>query len=106
LRRNCESLKETFRKLNLSPCWYQTNAAFYFLIDFMRTPYFKSKFPQHTRDQDVSQMICDDLFKQTNVAIVPGTNFGLANSARISLTLEWGPFDQAIQLLGEFLTKE
>ncbi|MDH4467420.1 MAG: aminotransferase class I/II-fold pyridoxal phosphate-dependent enzyme [Bacteriovoracaceae bacterium] len=104
LRRNCETLKEIFRQFNLSPCWYQTNAAYYFLLDFMRTPYFKRKYPDHTRDNDVAQQICDEIFQTTNVAIVPGTNFGLPNSARISLTLEWEPFDQAIQLLGKFLT--
>jgi len=40
LRKNAEILKEVLREFDLSTCWYQTTSAYYYIIDFMRTPYF------------------------------------------------------------------
>ncbi|MFZ4712235.1 MAG: pyridoxal phosphate-dependent aminotransferase [Bacteriovoracaceae bacterium] len=106
LRRNADALREAFKNEGLDNCWYQTTGAFYFMVDFSITPCF-SLYKKDDNDQkDYSIQICDDLLKDECVAIIPGSDFGLKNSARISLTLEKEPFEAAMEKLTHFLSKE
>ena len=41
LRESADIVREAFRESKLPHCWYQTTSAFYFLIDFSRTPVFE-----------------------------------------------------------------
>lgn len=103
LRDNSEVLKETLRKSNLSHLWYQSVSAFYFLLDFSRAPVME-KFRKDENDtNDYAADICQDLLENFGVATVPSTDFGLPNSARISLVLEKEPFSKAMGKLVEFL---
>ena len=52
---------------------------------------------------DYSEKICEVLLEEQGIAIVPGTDFGLANSARISLVLEKEAFKEAMERLVTFL---
>lgn len=103
LRKNAEILKEVLREFDLSTCWYQTTSAYYYIIDFMRTPYFKKRYPNLTRNDDVAQEICNELLDKIEVAVVPGTNFGAANCARLSFTLDPELFTQACKRVAKFL---
>lgn len=103
LRRNAEILKDILRDYDLSTCWYQTTSAYYYIVDFMRTPYFKNKYPTHSRDQDIAEEICHELLVQESVALVPGSNFGAPNCARLSFTLDPELFAIACKKIAKFL---
>ncbi len=103
LRRNAEILKEILREYDLSTCWYQTTSAYYYIIDFMRTPYFKKKYPTHIRSNDMSEDICHALLDEEAVALIPGTNFGAPNCARLSFTLDPELFEMACKKVAKFL---
>lgn len=110
LRENSRILREALRDHRLPNCWYQTLSAFYFLIDFTATPCFDNYNTQNVEKRsekmtDYSTQICEDLLNQHQVAIVPGTDFGIPNSARISLVMETEQFIQATQLLCKFLSQ-
>jgi aspartate aminotransferase len=92
LRMNAETLREKFREANLGHCWYQSTSAFYFMIDFSRTPMFK----RFEDAKDYSSLIADELLEKEGIIIVPGSDFGIPNSARISLVIEEVPFREAI----------
>ena len=53
--------------------------------------------------QDYAADMGQDLWENFGVATVPSTDFGLPNSARISLVLEKEPFSKALDKLIEFL---
>lgn len=101
LRRNADILREAFRKANLSNCWYQTLSAFYFTLDFSLTPCYQIY--KKENDSDVSTQICEDLLREKSVALIPASDFGLTNAARISLVLDKEPFTHAMERLTEFL---
>jgi aspartate aminotransferase len=101
LRHNAETLREKFRANDLAKCWYQSTSAFYFMVDFKRTPYFENKYADSQEDH--SEQIAGDLLDQTGVALVPGGAFGAPNTARMSLVLEEGPFNEAMDKLTKFL---
>jgi aspartate aminotransferase len=103
LRRNAEILKDILREYDLATCWYQTTSAYYYIIDFMRTPYFKKRFAQASRQEDKAKDICERLLEEQNVAIIPGTNFGAPNCARLSFTLDPELFEQACKRIALFL---
>lgn len=103
LRKNAEVLKEILREYDLATCWYQTTSAFYYIIDFMRTPYFKKKYAKITRQEDKAREICEHLLEKQDVALVPGTNFGAPNCARLSFTLDPELFEQACRKVAIFL---
>lgn len=103
LRRNAEILKDVLREYDLATCWYQTTSAYYYMIDFMRTPYFKVKYPNAPRKDDKAQEICDLLLENQEVALIPGSNFGAPNCARLSFTLEPELFEQACKKVAKFL---
>ncbi len=103
VRSNAANLREKFREGNLGHCWYQSTSAFYFLIDFSRTPMF-SRFEQ-VEGEDHSYKIADELLQQEGIAVVPGLDFGMPNTARISLVLEEIPFMEAITKIIRYLHK-
>lgn len=99
IRLNASYIQEIFRKYNLSHCWYQSTSAFYFMIDFSRTPMFEKL------DQEIehSFAVADQLLEE-GVLVVPGKDFGMPNSFRISLVLEEIPFQEAMIKILKFLT--
>jgi aspartate aminotransferase len=99
LRECAEIVRENFRIVNLSHCWYQTTSAFYYFIDFSRMPVSEN----YSKDKDYSIEIVKDILDQTGVALVPGAAFGFPNSARMSMTLEVAPFTEAMERLTAFL---
>ncbi len=106
LQTNAEILRESFRKVGLGKSWYQTVSAFYALIDFSQTPIIDKYRKDVSDNGDYSAQICGDLLEQKGVAIVPSTDFGLPNAARISLVLPKDDFSSALELLMNFLKAE
>lgn len=103
LRGNAQIIKDVFDEYNLSIAWYQSLSAFYFLIDFQKTPLF-SNYRKKESDEDYSVKICEDLLENRGVAIVPGADFGVPNTGRISLVIEEAYFRESIQRIASFLT--
>ena len=99
IRNNAAFLREKFREAYLGHCWYQSTSAFYFMIDFSRTPMFEKL----GGDKDHSNHIADELLNSEGVAVVPGTDFGIPNTARISLVLEEIPFQEAVIKIVKYL---
>ncbi|MBF0313197.1 MAG: aminotransferase class I/II-fold pyridoxal phosphate-dependent enzyme [Oligoflexia bacterium] len=110
LRNNANVIRKIFEENALQSSWYQVNSAFYFLVDFQSTPvfkrYLKNDSINHALKDDFSVAICSDLLERKGVAIVPGSDFGIANSGRLSLVLEEKPFLESIKLLAEFMVGE
>jgi aspartate aminotransferase len=104
LRQCAQIVRERFREENLSHCWYQTTSAFYYFIDFTRMPIFERYASDGQKDH--SEDIVGEILDQTGVALVPGAAFGYANSARMSMTLELAPFEEALKKLVKFLAKK
>ncbi len=102
LRRCADILRELYRQRGLASCWYQSNSAFYFVVDFARSPMFEAR--EYSIEEDYSQLICEEILTELGIALVPATDFGLTNSARLSLTLSEGPFHEAIDKLTRFLS--
>lgn len=99
IRLNAIFIQEIFRKYKLAHCWYQSTSGFYFMVDFSRTPMFE----RYDQDKDHSNEIADKLLEE-GVLVVPGKDFGMPNSFRISLVLEEIPFQEAMIKLLKFLT--
>ena len=99
IRQNASFLREKFRKADLAHCWYQSTSAFYFMVDFSRTPMFS----RYNSDTDNSLEIADELLDKIGIAVVPGTDFGVPNSARIALVIDEIPFQEAISKLMKYL---
>jgi aspartate aminotransferase len=102
VRQNAATLREKFREANLGHCWYQSTSAFYFMIDFSRTPMF-ARFEGD--QQDHSYKIADELLNDEGITVVPGSDFGIPNSARISLVIEEVPFSEAITKIVRYLKR-
>ena len=101
LKRNALKVQEKLDQYHMSAAWYQCHSAFYFLLNFTFSPYFKNNF---TTDEDHAVKICEAILESTGVAIVPSSDFGVHNSARISLVSEEHVFDEAIDLCFKFLS--
>jgi aspartate aminotransferase len=101
IRSNAAILREKFREASLGHCWYQSTSAFYFMIDFSRTPMFGRFDPE----KDHSYLITDELLEQEGITVVPGSDFGIPNSARISLVIEEVPFQEAITKIVRYLSR-
>jgi aspartate aminotransferase len=99
IRLNAATLREKFREASLGHCWYQSTSAFYFMIDFSRTPMFQRFEP----DQDHSYMIADELLNKEGITVVPGSDFGIPNTARIALVIEEVPFAEAVTRIVKYL---
>ena len=104
LRGSAQFLGAAFREANLAHCFYQTTSAFYYLLDFSRMPIYK-RF-KGVEGEDFSEEIVQDILEKTGVALVPGSGFGYPNSARMSLTLDQIPFEEAITKLVEHISRE
>jgi len=100
LRQNSDFLREKFREAQLGHCWYQSSSAFYFMIDFSRSQVFE-KFDQEV---DQSYQIAEELLQKFGILVVPGSDFGIPNTARISLVLEEIPFQEAVTKLVKYMT--
>ena len=111
LRDNSIVIREKMKEFNLMKCWYQPTSAFYFMIDFTQTPIFKKYAINRSASEgngivDYSVQVCEDILKDTGVVIVPGTDFGLPNSARLSLVLHKEAFSEAMSKLMAYLLNE
>ena len=105
LRDNATIIREKFKDHDLMKCWYQPVSAFYFMIDFTQTPIFKKYQIDKNDRTDYSMKICEDMLSELGVVIVPGTDFGMSNSARISLVLHKEVFSEAILKIVKFLIR-
>jgi len=106
LRDNVTIIRDKFKEAGLMKCWYQPTSAFYYMIDFTQTPVFE-KFQKSKQDNsDYSYQICEEVLNDFGVVIVPGTDFGLKNSARISLVLQKEAFSEALDRLIHYLTNK
>jgi aspartate aminotransferase len=103
LRENAIVIREKLKEANLMKLWYQPVSAFYYMIDFSQTPVFKKYLQDKNDTTDYSYQICNDILDQLGVVIVPGTDFGMKNSARISLVLQVQAFSEAMDKLVGFL---
>jgi aspartate aminotransferase len=101
VRQNAATIREKFREANLGHCWYQSTSAFYFMIDFSRTPMFA----RFESDKDHSYAIADELLQNEGITVVPGSDFGVPNSARIALVIEEVPFQEAISKIIKYLNR-
>ena len=104
LRTCAQRTREVFRDHGLSHCWYQTTSAFYYLLDFSRMPFFE-RF-EVEEGEDKSEEIVQDILERTGVALVPGSAFGHPNSARMSMTIEVAPFEEAVEKLVAHMAKK
>ena len=102
VRQNAAALREKFREANLGHCWYQSTSAFYFMIDFSRTPMF-GRFDNEQKDH--SYTIADELLNNEGITVVPGSDFGVPNSARIALVIEEVPFLEAVTKIVKYLNR-
>lgn len=105
LRDNATIIREKFKDSELMKCWYQPVSAFYFMIDFTQTPVFKKYLKDKNDTSDYAVEICEEMLNTLGVVIVPGTDFGMKNSARISLVLHKEVFSEAIGKIVQFLSK-
>jgi aspartate aminotransferase len=101
IRQNAATLREKFREANLGHCWYQSTSAFYFMLDFSRTPMFR----RFESDIDHAYTITDELLEHEGITVVPGSDFGIPNSARISLVIEEVPFQEALSKIIRYLNQ-
>ena len=105
LRDNANVIREKFKEAHLMKSWYQPVSAFYFMIDFTQAPVFE-KYSKKKKDKtDYSVLICEDILNQLGVVIVPGTDFGMVNSARLSLVLHKEAFSEAMDKLVTFMNE-
>jgi aspartate aminotransferase len=104
LRKSAQLVRDTFKEKNLQNLWYQSHSAFYFMLDFSRTPMFQ-RFQGQSPDGDYSSQICQEILEQKGVVLVPGSDFGLPNTARMSLTMEEVPFQEALERLTSYLNQ-
>jgi aspartate aminotransferase len=102
LRRSSSIIRDKWKDANLHHSWYQSNSAFYFMVDFSSTPCFQR---YQEPGKDFSKEICQELLEHHGMSMVPGGDFGLPNSARISLVMEEVPFTEAMAKLISFLIK-
>lgn len=103
LRDNANVIREKLKDAHLMKCWYQPVSAFYYMIDFSQTPAFEHYAKNRKDKTDYSVQICEDILNELGVVIVPGTDFGMTNSARISLVLHKEAFSEAMDKLVQFL---
>ena len=105
LRDNATVIREKLKEADLMKCWYQPVSAFYYMIDFSQTPVFE-RYAKNRKDKtDYSVQICEDILNDLGVVIVPGTDFGMTNSARLSLVLHKEAFTEAMDKLVNFLNE-
>jgi aspartate aminotransferase len=94
-------LKETIKNSSLSSAWYQPYSAFYYLLDLSKSKPMKGL----DESEDHSVHLCEAILEQTKVALVPTSDFGFKNGARISLVSESGIFQEALSKLFSFISE-
>ncbi|MBT7608127.1 MAG: aminotransferase class I/II-fold pyridoxal phosphate-dependent enzyme [Bacteriovoracaceae bacterium] len=104
LRENSRIILEVMRDTNLSTSYYQSTSAFYFLLDFSHTPLIEKYKKKKDDKNDYAAEICDALLGELGISIVPGTDFGAPNTARISLVSPKEQFQEAMEKLMKFLS--
>lgn len=102
LRKSANILREKCREAGLHNIWYQSTSAFYFMLDFSKTPKGQSL----GEVKDCSHLLCDELLEKEGIALVPGSDFGMPHSARLSLVMEEVPFTEAMTKLVKFLSQK
>lgn len=103
LRENAEIVRDSLRKAELGHCWYQSDSAFYYLMDFSRSPRMEKLKLQYPGVEDLSDQLCEELLLDFGVAVVPGGSFGVPNSARLSLVSPKEYFAEAMSKIIEYL---
>jgi aspartate aminotransferase len=103
LRENSEVIREKLRESNMANSWYQSSSAFYYLLDFSKSPCFENLRKEHPEVEDLSPVICEQLLEDHGVAMVPGTAFGAPNTARLSLVSPRETFEQAVDRIVAYL---
>lgn len=101
LRTNAQLVQEKLRKAGLDTSWYQTRSAFYYLVDFSKMPFF-TELRKKSEKEDFASLICETILDQIGVALVPTTDFGMPNCARMSLVLDHSIFEVALDKLIDF----
>jgi len=105
LRKNANILRDKLRENNLSHKWYQVDGAFYYLLDLKNLPVMENF--SHGEDQgDYATEICQKVLAEEGVALVPGSDFGAPNTARLSLVADNDVFSMAIDSLIKCLLKK
>jgi len=105
LRKNANCLRDKLRENNLSHKWYQVDGAFYFLLDLKNLP-IMDHFLSEDDSKDFATEICQKILMDCGVALVPGSDFGAPNTARMSLVANNEIFSKAIDLLIECIQKK
>lgn len=98
LRQNVNILRDKLRDNNLSHKWYQVDGAFYFLLDLKNLP-IMDHFVSDEENADYATEICQKILSDCGVALVPGSDFGAPNTARISLVANTDVFAKAVDLI-------
>ncbi len=105
LKDNSQVVKNKLEAHGLTKLWYQPTSAFYYMFDFTHAPVL-SRFKKNAQDDtDYADAICEELLERYGVAIVPGGDFGVTNSARISMVSETEEFTEAVEKLCQFLAE-
>jgi aspartate aminotransferase len=99
---NASTLKKILLENGLSHLWYQTYSAFYFIFDLSKTR-LANKIPA---GEDQAAFLCEEILHQVKVAMVPTSDFGFPNGARISLVAETDIFAEAITKLVGYLVAD
>lgn len=102
LRENSEVVREKLRDAQLGNSWYQSESAFYYLLDFAKTPKFESLKSAHPNETEFSALVCEEILEQFGVALVPGDSFGIPNSARLSLVSPKDHFEEAMNRIVKY----
>lgn len=103
LQENSMLVRKKLEQYGLSACWYRSTSAFYYMIDFSKTPRFND-FAKEA-GKDYADKICQVILEELGVAMVPGGDFGLPNTGRIGLVMGQSQFSEALDLLFSFLSK-
>ena len=93
LKENADTLKDS-----LDDTWYETNSAFYYLMDFSQTRYAKGQ-------SDCSGEVCETLLEEHGIVTAPGNAFGAPHSIRINLAMEKSSFGEVIDKMVQFMKK-
>lgn len=101
LHENSMLVRAKLEQYGLQACWYHSTSAFYYMIDFSKTP----RFAQFSKEKgrDYADQICQTILEEHGVAMVPGSDFGLPNTGRIGLVMGKAQFSEALDLLFSYL---
>lgn len=102
LRENSKNIIEQLRDRGLSSLSYQTDSAFYFLLNFSKTPYAQLKL-QTVKQDELTGILCSELIEHTGVVVVPGESFGAPLTVRLSLVTPTEIFKEAVGKFLDFL---